>query len=176
MSSIDVALFGADKLFGLGKFLIERRKGVEILVTNMFYKPVVRMPAHWEFDEDTFTSGMPVKVVNNSGSKHYTISFFRFHTAYTEGKKSVKQDHDRISLDKDHKNHDLAPGHAADFSLPWNSVMISAHESHDLLTKDAKDLRFTLNFHDDYDNVDYSSKPLDSFLLRSEASRKVHGW
>jgi hypothetical protein len=177
MSSIDIALFVADKLFDLAKGRRERDKLPEILVTQMFYKRRAFGPAMWEFDEDTFLKGMPVKVINNSSSKHFTISFFRLHTVYAEGKRSISKDHARIPLDEAHKNHDLAPGHAAEFSLPWETVMLSANESRTIETRDGvKDLLFTLNFHDDYDNVDYSSKPLDSFLIRSEGSRIVHVW
>lgn len=178
MAAVEVALFVADRLFDIAKYVNERDRGVEILVTKMFFKPDVRLPAMWEFDEDTFQEGMPVKVVNNSKSKHYTISFFRFGTSYLEGKKITNESYARMILDKDHKNYDLAPGHAASFSLPWETAMNCAARSYELLkrVKHVGDHTFMLSFHDDFENVDYGSKPLDPYLVRSEGSRKVHGW
>lgn len=178
MAATEVALFVADRLFDIAKYVNERNRGAEILVTKMFYKPEVRLPAVWEFDEDTFLEGMPVKVVNNSKNKHYTISFFRFGTSYLGGKKLTNESYARMIPDKDHKNHDLAPGHAASYSLPWETTMYSAARSFELLkrVKHVGDHTFTLSFHDDFENADYPSKPLDPYLVKSEGSRKVHGW
>jgi hypothetical protein len=178
MAAAEVALFVADRLFDIARYVNERNKGVEVLVTKMFFKPDVRVPALWEFDEDSFQDGMPVKVINNSKNKHYTISFFRFGTSYMEGKKLTNESYARIIPDQDHKNHDLAPGHAAGYSLPWETAMYSAARSYELLkhTKHVGDHTFTLSFHDDFENVDYPSKPLDPFLVRLEGSKIVHGW
>ena len=178
LSSFDLALFVIDKAIDVTKYLDGKRRGPEILVTKMFYKPTLRVPEFWEFDEDTFLDGMPIKVVNPSRDKHYTISFFRFRTTYKEGKRAISEDHSRILMDKTHKNYPLKPGHSVDFSLPWKAAAESANQSRrrQVSTRHVGDHTFTLNFHDDFDNLDYESKPLDPFLVRSEGSRKVHKW
>jgi hypothetical protein len=174
--SAEVAIFVGETTYKAIRWLAKRKKDVEILVMDMFYKPKVLRPAHWEFDEETFENGMPVKVINNSSSKHFTISFFRFHTEYLEGKKTVLLDHDRISLGKKAVRN-LEPNKALELSLPWKTVGLSAMQSRLFEIKTGiKDHQFTLNFHDDYTNAEYSSAPLYPFRLASEANHVLNMW
>jgi len=175
--STEVAIFAGETAYKAIRWVIKRKKDVEILLMDLFYKPKVLRPAHWEFDEETFGRGMPVKVINNSSSsKHFTISFFRFHTEYLEGKKTVSNDHDRISIGKK-AVRSLKPNEALEFSLPWKTVGLSAMQSRLFEIRDGiRDHRFTLNFHDEYTNAEYSSAPLYPFRLASEANHVMRFW
>ena len=173
MTTIEFAVSLGEKAFNALTRVNQKRKGPEILLFDMFYKPKVLRPELWEFDEEKFHDGLPVKIVNNSDDKHFTISFFRFRTEYSVENQRRKRDYERIPI-REGDPHDLAPRHTLEFSLPWRAVMQSAHESRILETKkDVKNLKFTLHFHDDFRNSDYSSKPLYPFRVRSEASRAL---
>ena len=179
MSGIEIALFIADRVIGVARYLQGRDTGgVEIGVTKMFYKRQVAGPVLWEFDPETFENGMPVRVINHSKTKYYSISFFRFRTIIKKGKKLTIHEHATVYLDKDHKNYSLVPGHAVDFSIPWKAAMYSAHASRELQkqTTHVNEHTFVLSFHDDFTNLDYDSKPLDPFRVRSEGSSTVHRW
>jgi len=77
-SIVESAVFIGETTLKAAGWLWDRRQGPEIDVLDMFYDPGVLVPRRWKFDEDSFRLGMPVRVINHSSKRHYTISFFQF--------------------------------------------------------------------------------------------------